>query len=331
MKALKTIGIVVLGVLVLFLVLCLFLPKDVHTEGTTYIKAPEKVIFDQVNNMKNWENWSPFLELDSTMENIYEGPESGVGSVMKWTSKNSGNGIQTVVESIPHSFIKTELDFYEQGKAVSVWTFSREGDSTRVSWSTDMLDLSYPFGRFLGLFMNGMMQKMYNQGFAKLKAFAEAAPAVEVEFMDLPLRYAILVKDSAFIPQMEGVIEKMFEELYTYSMRNQLEMAGPPFTIYYSWDDKKPFVMEGGIPLVKPHQVKEKGRVVFRNLEPVKVAKTTHYGSYDKTGETHEALHKYFHENGIQVDGFPWEVYVTDPMQEKDTTKWITEIYYPIK
>jgi effector-binding domain-containing protein len=31
------------------------------------------------------------------------------------------------------------------------------------------------------------------------------------------------------------------------------------------------------------------------------------------------------------VIGAPWEVYVTDPMVEKDTAKWQTDIYYPVQ
>ncbi|MDO9512300.1 MAG: SRPBCC family protein [Bacteroidales bacterium] len=331
MKALKTIGIILLAIIVLFLLLCLFLPKDVHTEGSTFIKAPEKVIFEQVNNFRNWEAWSPFAEMDTTIVTTYEGSEAGIGAIMKWTSEKSGNGMQTIVESIPNSFIKTDLDFYDQGKAVSIFTFSREGDSTKVTWSTDMIELSYPFGRFLGLFMNGMMQKMYSSGFAKLTKVAEAIPPIEVEILNLPQRYAIIVKDSAMVYQMDSVMSGMFGELFQYTLKNQLEMAGAPFTIYYSWDDTKPFVMEAGIPISNIHKINQKGRLNFRVLPPVKVGKAIHFGSYEKTGETHMAIQKYFDQNHVQWEGFPWEVYVTDPIHEADTSKWITEIYYPIK
>jgi effector-binding domain-containing protein len=31
------------------------------------------------------------------------------------------------------------------------------------------------------------------------------------------------------------------------------------------------------------------------------------------------------------MGGAPMELYVTDPMMEKDTAKWLTEIVFPIK
>ena len=31
------------------------------------------------------------------------------------------------------------------------------------------------------------------------------------------------------------------------------------------------------------------------------------------------------------IIGNPWEVYIAGPMNEPDTSKWITEIYYPIQ
>jgi effector-binding domain-containing protein len=45
---------------------------------------------------------------------------------------------------------------------------------------------------------------------------------------------------------------------------------------------------------------------------------------------THEDLARYVQYKKLQEEGPVMEVYITDPTQEPDTSKWITEIYYPI-
>ncbi|ALO14213.1 Transcriptional regulator, effector-binding domain/component [Salinivirga cyanobacteriivorans] len=34
---------------------------------------------------------------------------------------------------------------------------------------------------------------------------------------------------------------------------------------------------------------------------------------------------------GLEAAGSPWEVYLTDPQTEKDTSKWLTKMYQPVK
>ena len=61
-----------------------------------------------------------------------------------------------------------------------------------------------------------------------------------------------------------------------------------------------------------------------------KAVKAVHIGSYEKLMETHDQIGKYIVHKKLTVTGAPWEVYITDPMTEKDTAKWVTEVYYPV-
>jgi effector-binding domain-containing protein len=42
-------------------------------------------------------------------------------------------------------------------------------------------------------------------------------------------------------------------------------------------------------------------------------------------------MHEYMQENNLVSDGPVIEVYVTDPVSEPDTSKWLTQIIYPVK
>jgi effector-binding domain-containing protein len=55
-----------------------------------------------------------------------------------------------------------------------------------------------------------------------------------------------------------------------------------------------------------------------------------HLGGYN-TSKTHWAIDTYMKDFNLKPKDFIWEVYVTDPATEPDSTKWETDIYYPLK
>jgi effector-binding domain-containing protein len=56
-----------------------------------------------------------------------------------------------------------------------------------------------------------------------------------------------------------------------------------------------------------------------------------YFGPYDKTASTYYALHKYCLEGKKTTIGGPWELYVTDPITEKDPMKIETDIVFRVK
>ncbi len=51
-------------------------------------------------------------------------------------------------------------------------------------------------------------------------------------------------------------------------------------------------------------------------------------GAYEGLKYAHQSLNKYFQTNGLRLKPPVIEEYITDPMAEPDTTKWLTKIYY---
>ena len=119
MKLLKRIGIILLAVIVLLVVISFMLPSKIHVERSAAIGAPANVVFMQVNNLRNWNNWMPYNKIDPEMKIEYNGKEEGTGAGYSWSSENSqvGNGKITITESKPNELIVTALDFMENGNA----------------------------------------------------------------------------------------------------------------------------------------------------------------------------------------------------------------------
>ncbi|HEY3250250.1 MAG TPA: GyrI-like domain-containing protein [Ignavibacteria bacterium] len=61
-----------------------------------------------------------------------------------------------------------------------------------------------------------------------------------------------------------------------------------------------------------------------------KAVRLNFYGPYTKLYEGWNAMMEYVKDN-IKASSNPFEVYATDPEKEPDSSKWLTEIYFPIQ
>jgi effector-binding domain-containing protein len=333
MKALKTIGIIVIILVALFFIVALFLPSKFHYEKSITINRQPAVIFKQVNNFHNWGPWSPWAAADSAMKSTFEGPVLGEGAKMSWISPQMGNGSMTITESIPYKSVKYQLDFEGQGSAVSDFNFTPEGDSsTQVTWSMDIPDLKYPMGRFMGMIMKPALEKSFTDGLTRLKEITESMPnAPKLELTQLDEIKAITVTDSCNWDQMGNKMDEMFGELMGFLAKHKnVAMAGHPFTIYHRWDEKDHFsVFEDGIPVDR--EVKTSGRIQFKDIPAVQALKGTYFGPYDAMAGMYNSMDEFVKEFGLKTNGGPIEMYITDPTLEPDTAKWETDIYFPIE
>lgn len=164
--------LIITSIIVIFMAIPVFLTGDITIEASTEINASPEIVYNEVNVLRNWKQWSPF-ETDSTMVNKYEGPEAGTGARRSWTSKHNGNGKIMIMKSEPDSLIETKMDFGEPGTAVGRWTFSNDQGKTRVRWQLQIQKLQYPFGRWLGLMLKKMMTPVLENGLSKLKLVIE--------------------------------------------------------------------------------------------------------------------------------------------------------------
>jgi hypothetical protein len=157
-------------------------PADFKVARSATMAAPADAPFSQANDFAKWQNWSPWENLDKHMKRTFEGPQSGVGAIYKWSGNDEvGEGQMTIVESKPNEFIKIKLEFIKpmEGLCETIFTFTPEGDKTNVKWS--MSGTNNFVGKAFHLFMNGdkMIGDYYEQGLAKMKTVVEtpAAPA----------------------------------------------------------------------------------------------------------------------------------------------------------
>ncbi len=328
MKALKIILTALLIIILLLAAIAFFLPSSVTIEKQQEIKSPVNIVYYQVDNLKNWSNWSPFQADD--MVNSFEGPSYGPGAMRFWESAEMGSGKMTIKEDNPFNSVITSVEIFGQGSGEGNWTFEKTEDGTMVTWSYTMLDLKYPIGRLFGLMANGMMSPIFEKGLTQLKDYCESLPDFSnIEEVDLEMQAIVSYTDSCTINTMGEKMGQMYGMLREYMAKEAIEMAGAPIVIYHQWNPQGTIIMEAGLPVAAVVPGTES--IESYEIKACKAIKGVLIGDYSGLGDVHNAIDAYAKACGHSVIAAPWEQYLSDPMTEPDTAMWLTNVYYPIK
>ncbi len=165
-------------IIALFVVIVVRRPSDFRVTRSAAIAAPPDRVFPRVNELRNWEAWNPWGQLDPNCIMIYDGPPAGVGASYAWAGNNKvGEGRNTITESKPNERVRFRLEFARPMKATNTaeFTFQPDGDQTIVTWT---MSGKHNFaGKAFGLVMNcdKMIGGQFEKGLTQMKSLAEAA------------------------------------------------------------------------------------------------------------------------------------------------------------
>ncbi len=333
MKYLKYFLYALLGILVIYVLLCAIGPKDFNVTESTVIEAQAPIVFHLANSLQELEKWNEWSKSDTTIHTEYNDIYEGVGASSSWTSEVSGDGTQEIVESIPYTKVRSELKFKNwDGINYADINISEVGDKTNVSWSFEGEPLAFLFrGVALVTGLKGQMSTSYQKGLASLKVLAEQR--AEGQYGD----YQIYVKDVAekhFVMNRQEVKETNIQQFYASNLGALFgkvqtagaEMNGMPCGLYFKWGGKSGIAdMAAAIPVSEPVSIKD---VSSYSIPAQKAITLDFYGDYKTIGTGHSAVEKYMKDRNYLQDPPIIEEYVTDPGTEKDPNKWLTKITY---
>ncbi|MBC7887512.1 MAG: GyrI-like domain-containing protein [Ferruginibacter sp.] len=144
----------------------------------------------------------------------------------------------------------------------------------------------------------------------------------------------ITMKDSA--ATMQGVSTKLGEiygvKLAAIIKKNNLQITGAPVAWYKG--RQAPYFFEAGIPVNKKPAKLPAGTYIKQiGIDSIVVAHF--YGPYDLIPQAYDALTEWLKDHKKKVKGVPYEVYISDPLDEagkpKDPYKVQTDIVFAWK
>ncbi len=182
MKLARRVLVGMAGLIAILVVIGLFLPASVQVERSVSIDAPAEVVYAVVSDLRRFNDWSPWYELDPEASYTISEPASGVGATFAWESEDPsvGSGSQQIIALQENRLVRVSLDFGAQGVAVASYEMQALGEqSTRITWSMET-DFGYDLvGRYVGLMIDDWVGRDYEKGLARLKTLVESAAAAD--------------------------------------------------------------------------------------------------------------------------------------------------------
>ena len=315
---------------------------DYAIEESRIINAPTPLLFNEVNDFSTWATWSPWKNNDQINLNLSENTK-GEGAEMLWESEEMRDGKITTVEVIPYTGIKQILDLQirigESNSEVH-WEFEPAETGTKVTWR---IEGKQSFKEKLAFLIQD--QDLYQIFAPKLEEGLEGLERQVIMQME---KYSINVDGvtqhsggyymySTTAARMNEVNQKaaeMIRQVSIYMEDNNISINGKPFVIYNQRDEQNgTTIFSAAVPTSSQMITPAGSPVIAGQLPPQRAVKTTLRGNRKNALEAWEETYSYINTNGLEVDpqGTPFEVYITNPAQEENPARLVTEIYIPVK
>lgn len=152
-------------------------PNEFRIERSLAINASADKIFPYINDLREWEKWSPYEKLDPEMKHTYSGAEKGKGAIYEWDGNNSvGSGRMEIVTVAAPRQIDIKIGFKKPMEASNMAAFTLHGNnqSTTVTWA--MEGKNNYFSKVMCVFINmdKLVGKDFESGLQNLKIVVES-------------------------------------------------------------------------------------------------------------------------------------------------------------
>jgi effector-binding domain-containing protein len=340
MKALKYIILLLLILVIGFSIFIAVQPNSFKVSRSKIIKAPQSVIYNNIIDFKNWEAWSAWVENDPEMTLTLGDNSEGIGGSYSWKDK-SGMGTMETIDAIPNTFISQEMQVADYPKSDVNWTLEPiDNSSTKVTW--EITGKNLPFGFKMASVLMGGMEKQIGPYFERSLIKLDSLLQAEMKVYTITVEgvtqhsggYYLYSSTSCKYNELEKNRQDMLPQIGAYALTHNVTKAGPPFLLYHKRDKENDAVIfSSAVPTNSKIITEEDSHILTGQLESFKAIKTVLRGNYDNLEEAWKTTMNYIADQNLEVNdsGPMLETYVTDPIEQPNPAKWITEIYIAIK
>ncbi len=173
-KFLKILGIILAIFIAYCVIAMLFFDSKCHNEKSVVINAPKEKVWQNVNSMKAFNTWNPWMKYDPNLVVTYNGTSGEIGDSYHWKGNDDvGEGKQEITAIVPMEKISSKMQFIKpmEDTATSDLLLATENGGTKVTWTIDF-EIE-PYFKPMKPMMDYQMNKAYSEGLAKLKELSE--------------------------------------------------------------------------------------------------------------------------------------------------------------
>lgn len=333
----KKILFALLGLIALYLVLCLFGPGKMDITTTKTISGSPALVYGQIIEFRNWPGWSKWMKNDTGMVLTYGKPSYGVGGSYSWTSEKSGAGSMKITEAIENQLVKADLVFSDWNSTNKVIMELKPNGDAKTDFTWTMIDEKpFPFvlrGMMLLMNMQGKVKKDFDEGLSNLDQLIQSGKAgiFKNGYMIQEGQFA----GAQYLGKRATVSFQDIGSFFGTHLPAIGELAGAKITgapcgLFWNYDEKKQQTdMAAAMPVSISEFLNDTYKII--TVPASKEFVLDYYGAYDKTQNAYAALDSVIIGKGY---AFPFQVieeYLSDPGSVPDTSQWLTRIHFLVK
>lgn len=306
-------------------------------EKSKIINSPKSVVYNYVNDTKNFVDWNSIAKEDSLLV-ITPGKKSvGLGSFLTWNgAEESGNLKTTHVKA--NDSISQNFNFNDNS-ATMVMHFKDTLGKTKVTWkATGEMDFLY---KITNSFNGGAAKAL---GLIFEKSLVHLNKKLDNEMNTFTTKVDGLVNKTevfylaqTFTSEFSKVTTNsrvVFSKISKFCKKNNIIQKGKPFVIYHTYDTiKNTTKISICIPIKDAIFLTEGSDISSKTLPAFQAIKTTLVGDYSHNKQALDKTRNYIKTKKHQLDEVfsHLEIYTIGKNEIKNPSKWTTEIYFPLK
>ncbi len=340
MKAFKYIFFLILIAIIGCAIYIAVQPNSFEFERSRVIDAPTPVVFNLVNDYKEWPRFSPWNEQDTEATLNYDEKTIGEGAGYSWDGEVLGIGNMKTEQVVENKSIDQKINFVEPFESSSNinWTFEPTENGTKVTWA---MEGKQDFMTKMYVAFSGSIEKNtgpdFERGLFKLDSIANADMrkyTINVEGVTQHSGgFYLYASASAKLDNYTSKMQEVLPRVAGFAKTNNITMAGKPFVIFHKLDEENNAVIFSCCIPTTSQVVSSEADILTGQLQPFKAVKTILKGDYVNLQEARNKTKEYINANKLELSepGITLESYVNDPMGSPNPANWFTEIYFEVK
>jgi effector-binding domain-containing protein len=303
--------------LLLFLLsIYLFIPKAIRIKSQIHISASDANALKYISYSAGWDKWWPEKNSMEGTENKLE--EFCDDSFCYQVLKTINSGADIKLKSKDLNSI-TALRYMPIGK-----------DSMEVSLQTELRSGNSPIQRIFNYQKAGEITDNFDDVLHSMKAFFDNEKLVYgIDVKQDVVRHKTLLtieKASSTYPDVNFVY-KMVTDL-TRNIRQYAgkETAAPMLNVYMP--NQKNYMVTVAIPVSK--EIPFTKPIFINTMVNGKLLVAEIKGGPQTIKNAMHAFDQYLKDKDLSSPAMPYEMMLTDRSIVRDTSKWVTQIYYPV-
>ncbi|MBK9270657.1 MAG: GyrI-like domain-containing protein [Saprospiraceae bacterium] len=330
-KTVVLISSLLAGIFGLYVIGCIFSPSTMTDKGEIKIKCTKGLLGVMINDIKEWPKWLSWKNEDPELSISLGGRHVNQGANFTFEGPIFGKGRVELEESLKDSLMAAQI-INDQWPAKVVVTFQiiPESNSSVLLTTRSRIVSKIPFfKRVLYRNFQAEYRNRHQEDLAGLKNYIEGMINTQfgADATTFPKKYYVGVKAPIYNMNIPKFYAENFPKVYKLLDSMQIKQSGPPVGLIYDWEGGSNYVY---IMAALPVEQKFKPPTGFEleEVPEIPCVKLEVFGHYNNLKTAHVKMDYFMNTSSFTLFPPIIEEYVTNPNEEPDTTKWLTNVYY---